>query len=269
MSPTRRVGIGLLLLLTISVVAAVAALPTFPQPPAYHRFADARALFDVPNFLNVASNAPFLVVAALGLGLLLRPGPGAFSARSERLPYAVFFLALAATSFGSAYYHLAPDNARLFWDRLPMSVGFAALVAAVLGERWDAKAGLRLLAPLVAAGAATVLWWRFSEAGGAENALPYFAFQAWAILAVVLLMLFFPPKYTRSAYLFSAVALYGAALTAELLDRHLFALGQIVSGHTLKHLLAALAVYQVVRMLRTRTGVCIPSAVESIHRPAP
>ena len=258
-----------LLLLTAALAGALALLAPLAQPLSYHEFADRRAFFGVPNFLNVLSNLALLLVAALGLGLLRRGGGAVFVERAERWPYALFFLAVAATSLGSAWYHLAPDNARLFWDRLPMSVGFAALVAAVLGERWDAKAGLRLLAPLVAAGAATVLWWRFSEAGGAENALPYFAFQAWAILAVVLLMLFFPPKYTRSAYLFSAVALYGAALTAELLDRHLFALGQIVSGHTMKHLLAALAVYQVVRMLRTRTGVCIPSAVESIHRPAP
>lgn len=255
MSLPRRAAIRLLLLLTIAVAAAVAVLPPFPQPPAYHRFADARAWLVVPNFLNVVSNAPFLLVAALGLGFLLRPHPAAFGARLERLPYALLFLALAATSFGSAYYHWAPDHARLFWDRLPMSVGFAALAAAVIVERWDAKTGLWLLAPLVATGAATVLWWRFSAAGGAENALPYFAFQAWAILTVLLLVLLFPSRYTHGAYLSGAVALYGAALAAELLDPHIFALGQIVSGHTVKHLLAALAVYQVLRMLRARTGV--------------
>ena len=217
-------------------------LAAFPQSVAYHRFVDARAWLGVPNFLNVVSNAPFLLVAAPGLGFLLRPGPAAFDAGPERLPYALLFLVLAATSFGSAYYHWAPDHARLFWDRPPMSVGFAALAAAVIVERRDAKTGLWLLAP----------WSRFSAGGGAENALPYFAFQAWAILAVLLL---FPSRYTHGASLSGAVALYGAALAAELLDPHIFALGQIVSGHTAKHLLAALAVYQVLRMLRARTGV--------------
>ncbi len=252
---TRRHSTGLLLLCAISVTVAAAILPPFPQPLAYHRFADARAWLDVPNFLDVVSNLAFLMVAALGLAVVLRPSPSAFITQVERLPYALFFLALGATSFGSTWYHLAPDNASLFWDRLPMSVCFAALLAAVIAERYSVQAGIRLLAPLVATGAATVFYWRWSEAAGVGNLLPYFAFQVYAILAILLLMRLFPPRYTCSADLFKAVALYGAALAAELLDRHIYALGQVVSGHTLKHLLAALAVYQVVRMLRARTGV--------------
>ena len=252
---SRHARAGLLLLCAIIMAFVVAILPPFPQPQAYHRFADARAWLGVPNFLDVVSNLAFLMVAALGLAVVLRPDPHAFIARAERLPYALFFLALAATSFGSAWYHLAPDNASLFWDRLPMSVCFAALLAAVIAERYSVQAGIRLLAPLVIAGAATVFYWRWSETAGAGNLLPYFAFQVYALLAVLLLMRLFPPRYTRSTDIFNALALYGAAIAAELLDRPIFSFGQIVSGHTLKHLLAALAVYQVVRMLRARTGV--------------
>ncbi len=249
---SRHSRAGLLLLFAIVVAVTVAILPPFSQPLAYHRFADARAWLDVPNFLDVVSNLAFLMVAVLGLAVVLRPGPRAFIVKVERLPYALFFLALGATSFGSVWYHLAPDNASLFWDRLPMSVCFAALLAAVIAERYSVQAGIRLLAPLVATGVATVFYWRWSEAAGIGNLLPYFAFQVYALLAALLLMRLFPPRYTRSADLFKAVALYGAALAAELLDRHIYALGQVVSGHTLKHLLAALAVYQVVRMLRAR-----------------
>ncbi len=252
---TRRHRAGLLLLCAIIMAFAAAILPPFPQPLAYHLFADARAWLGVPNFLDVVSNLAFLMVAALGLAVVLRPDPDAFIAKAERLPYALFFLALGATSFGSVWYHLAPDNASLFWDRLPMSVCFAALLAAVIAERYSVQAGIRLLAPLIIVGAATVFYWRWSEAAGVGNLLPYLVFQVYAILAVLLLMRLFPPRYTRSADLFKAVALYGAAISAELLDRPIYALGQIVSGHTLKHLLAALAVYQVVRMLRARTGV--------------
>ncbi len=252
---SRHSRAALLLLCAIAVTVAAAILPPFPQPLAYHRFADARAWLGVPNFLDVVSNLAFLLVAALGLAVVLRPDTRAFIERAERLPYALFFLALSATSFGSVWYHLAPDNASLFWDRLPMSVCFAALLAAVIAERYSVQAGIRLLAPLIIVGAATVFYWRWSEAAGVGNLLPYLVFQVYAILAVLLLMRLFPPRYTRSADLFKAVALYGAAIAAELLDRPIYALGQIVSGHTLKHLLAALAVYQVVRMLRARTGV--------------
>jgi len=252
---TRQHRAGLLLLCAIIMAFAVAILPPFPQPLAYHRFADARAWLDVPNFLDVVSNLAFLIVAALGLAVVLRSDPHAFIERAERLPYALFFLALGATSFGSVWYHLAPDNASLFWDRLPMSVCFAALLAAVIAERYSVQAGIRLLAPLTIAGATTVFYWRWSEAAGVGNLLPYFAFQVYVLLAVLLLMRLFSPRYTRSADMFKAVALYGAALAAELLDHHIYALGQMISGHTLKHLLAALAVYQVVRMLRLRTRI--------------
>lgn len=255
MNRSRSVRVMLLLLFTAAVAGAVAALSPFAQPLSYHRFADQRAFFGVPNFLNVVSNLAFLLVAALGLGVLRRAGGAVFVERAERLPYALFFLALAATGLGSAWYHLAPDNARLFWDRLPMSVGFTALLAAVIAERLSVRAGLVLLAPLVLAGAATVVYWRLSAAMGEENVLPYFALQAYAMLAVLLLIGVFPPRYSHGGYLYVVVALYGAALAAELFDRQLFALGQLVSGHIVKHLLAALAAYQVTRMLRARTPV--------------
>lgn len=253
-SAMRR-GWSALLLLTCAIAFALALLPPFPQPQEYHRFADTRAWFGVPNFLDVVSNLVFIVVAAAGLVAVSRPGRAAFVDRTEHLPYALFFLALAATAFGSAWYHLAPDNARLFWDRLPIAICFAALLSAVIAERCSIRAGLLLLLPLAAAGAGTVWYWLWSEALGSGNVLPYFAFQVYALLAILLLMYFFPPRYSRSADLYCAVLLYGAALAAELLDRRIYAFGQLIGGHTLKHLLAALAVYQVVRMLRLRTVV--------------
>lgn len=245
---------GLLPAFAVAMAIALALLPPFPQPQDYHRFADTRALLGVPNFLDVISNLAFLAVAVAGLNAVLRPGRAAFIDRTEHLPYALFFVALAATAFGSAWYHLAPDNARLFWDRLPISVCFAALLSAVIAERCSIRAGLLLLLPLAAAGAGTVWYWLQSEALGSGNVLPYFAFQAYALLAILLLMHLFPPRYSRGADLYRAAMLYGAALAAELFDRRIYALGQ-VGGHTLKHLLAALAMYQIVRMLRLRTRV--------------
>ena len=246
----RHPASSLLALLTVAIAAAVVLLPSFAQPLEYHRFSDDRAWLGVPNVLNVVSNAPFLLVAVLGLRTLRRIGDGALGASFQPAPYVLLFLALAATSLGSAYYHLAPDNMRLVWDRLPISVSLAAFVAVVIAGRWGAQAGRWALVPLTAVGVGTVVWWYVGLVSGGENVLPYFAFQAWAFLAV-LLMVAVPPGLGRRGYrLQAALALYGAALCAELFDRAIFALGQVVSGHTLKHLLAALAVYQVVRMLR-------------------
>lgn len=244
-----RPGWAVLLLPACAVAFVLVLLPPFPQPLEYHRFADARALFGVPNFLDVVSNIAFLVVAALGLFALRS---ALFADAKERWPYTLFFLALAATAFGSAWYHLAPDNARLFWDRLPINICFAALLSAVIVERYSVRAGMMLLLPLVAAGAGMAWYWLWSEMRGIGNVLPYFAFQLYALLAILLLMHFYPPHYSRGADLYRVVLLYGAALAAELLDRYIFALGELVSGHTLKHLLATLAAYQLVRMLRLR-----------------
>jgi hypothetical protein len=244
-------GWFVLLLPACVVVLALTLLPAMPQPLEYHRFADARAWLGVPNFLDVASNLVFLAVAVAGLRAAQRDIPN----RTERLPYALFFAALVATACGSAWYHLAPDNARLFWDRLPIVLCFAALLAAVIGERLGFRAGQLSLAPLVAVGAGSVWYWLRGEELGVGNVLTYFAFQLYVLLAILLLLHFHPPRYSRSADLYGMMLLYGAALAAELLDRYIFSLGEVVSGHTLKHLLAALGAYQLVRMLRLRQRI--------------
>ena len=136
-----------------------------PQPLSYHAFADCRAIWSIPNFFNVVSNLPFLVGGALGLALIWRGG-GEFIDPREALPYLVFFLGALLTSFGSAYYHLAPDNPRLVWDRLPMTLGFAGLVSAAIAERVDPGSGLRALWPLLAVGAVTVIYWYATERAG-------------------------------------------------------------------------------------------------------
>jgi hypothetical protein len=108
-------------------IAAV-LVPAMPQPLSYHAFADCRTFWAIPNFFNVLSNLPFLAAGIMGLAIIWRGG-GSFADPREQLPYLVFFLGALLTSAGSAYYHLAPDNTRLVWDRLPMTLGFAGLVS--------------------------------------------------------------------------------------------------------------------------------------------
>lgn len=242
----------LLGILALAAAVAVALLPPLAEPRVFKSFADERAFLGIANFLNVVSNAPLLFVGAWGLCFLARDRPSAFVDAVEKWPYALLFLAVALTSFGSAYYHLAPDDAGLMWDRLPMSVGFMALLSAVVVERISLKAGLGLLIPLATIGAATVLHWRWSILRGAENILPYAVVQYGGIAAIVAIALLFRSRYTRAGDLFGAVAIYALAKVAEVLDAQIYALGGIVSGHTLKHLLAAVAVWWLLRMLQLR-----------------
>lgn len=249
-------------LLLISIACAIAAvlLPPMPQPLSYHAFADCRTLFGVANFLNVISNLPFLLAGGWGLLSIFR-GAGNFSDAREQLPYLVFFLGALLTCFGSAYYHLAPDNPRLVWDRLPMTLGFAGLVAAAIGERVDSRLGLRSLWPLLILGVITVLYWYATERMGSGNVMPYGVYQGWSILIIVLVLLWYPAqRYSHGSLLAWAAIWYGLAKVFETFDLQVYRLlGGAVSGHSIKHVLAAMAVFAIVRQLLLRQPLKPPS----------
>jgi len=257
----RRADAARLWLLAGSFIVflAVALLTSpIPQPQSYHSFADCRTIWSIPNFFNVFSNLPFLVGGTLGLAIILKGG-GSFIDPREQLPYLVFFLGALLTSAGSAWYHLAPDNVRLLWDRLPMTLGFAGLVSAAAAERADLRLGLRSLWPLAGLGVGTVVYWYATERAGAGNIIPYAAYQGWSILVIVLLIAAFPARrYSHGTLLLWAAGWYGLAKIFETSDRGIYRLlGDTLSGHTIKHLLAAGAVFAVVRQLRLRQPLAL------------
>jgi len=247
---------ALLLLIVPAIVIAVVALllPPIPQPLAYHNFADQREWLGIPNFGDVASNLPFAIIGIWGLILLSQRQAVKFDDPRERWLYIVMFAGLILTAFGSAYYHLAPGNARLVWDRIPIMIVFMALLTAVIAERVSVSAGLWLFPVLQAAGVGSVLLWRAGELRGHGDLRFYAAVQVYAIL-VLLLVLLLPAKYTRGSDFAAVVGFYVLAKVLEEADRQLFALGHIVSGHTLKHLAAAASGYWILRMLKKRISV--------------
>lgn len=250
----RRAAIGLIGGLAGLAGTAALLAPPIPQDPAYHRLADARGWLGIPNALNVLSNAGFFLVGAVGLGWLFRPPDPrpAFREPRERWPYAVFFGGLLLTGVGSAYYHWDPGNARLAWDRLPLAITLMGLLAATIAERVGVRAALALLGPLVAIGAGSVVYWHWTEQHGAGDLRAYALVQFYPIVAVPLMLWWLPPRYTRGGDLLLAAATYAAAKVPELVDGAIFSATRVVSGHTLKHLLAALAGYWVLRMLQHR-----------------
>jgi predicted membrane channel-forming protein YqfA (hemolysin III family) len=247
-----------LLLLTVAVVIATIAhlLPPIPQPLAYHNFADQRGWLGIPNFGDVVSNLPFALVGIAGLIFLFGAGAREFSDPRERWLYVVMFASLILTAFGSACYHLAPGNARLVWDRIPIMMVFMALLAAVIAERVRVAAGLALFPVFEIVGVASVLTWRAGELQGHGDLRFYAAVQVYAIL-ILLLALLFAPKYTRGADIAAVVGFYVLAKILEESDRQVFAVGHLVSGHTLKHLAAAAAGYWILRMLQKRDLVSL------------
>ncbi|MHA1107913.1 MAG: hypothetical protein ACTSQV_02215 [Alphaproteobacteria bacterium] len=247
----RRVVI--LVMLFALALAGVMWLDPIPQDPAYHAFADGRPLLGIANFGDVASNAAFILVGALGLWSVLGPARrNIFNDAADAWPYAVFFAAVGLISLGSAYYHLAPDNDRLVWDRLPMTIGFMAMFAAFIADRIDRKVGLLWLLPLlIIAGMASVAYWAWSEQAGSGDLRFYIIVQFFPMVALPVLCWLFPrARYTGGFYLIWVFAWYGAAKLFELFDGEIFALtGNMVSGHTIKHLAAAVATGVILQML--------------------
>jgi hypothetical protein len=220
-------------------LAAMLLLSPIPQDPSYHEFADQRTILGIPNFWNVVSNLPFLVVGALGLRGF-RDNPATV----------VFFLGVFLTGIGSSYYHWNPNDETLFWDRLPMTLSFAAILALVVEERVSARVGAILLWPGLAVGIFSLLLWHWTG-----DLRLYFWVQFFPGLAVILLFLLCPPKYTGAYYWIAAGALYALAKVFEFTDHAIYSVGNLLSGHTFKHLAASAACFAILRYFQTRRPI--------------
>lgn len=241
----------LIVLLLIVALVGVMLLPPIAQDPAYHDFADRRGLLGVHNFLNVTSNLAFLAVGIAGIVLCARRREGI----GARWAWLACFIGVALVCFGSGYYHLNPNNDTLVWDRLPMSIGFMALSVAVLAEHVAPRLEKYLLAPAIIFGIASVVYWHYSN-----DLRLYVLVQFLPLLLVAVILLLFKSQYTHRGLLVPALVIYLASKLAEHFDATLFAAtGETVSGHSLKHLLAAAALFVVYWMLQRRT-LCIHPA---------
>jgi drug/metabolite transporter superfamily protein YnfA len=239
---------GLTLLLGVAI-GAFLALPPIAQKAAYHAFHDGRALFGIPNAANVLSNIPFTFVGLLGLRFLAGPSEHTV-ARDLRPAYLALFVGLTLTGFGSAFYHWAPDNRTLVWDRLPMVIAFMGLFAAMISERIDMRLGQRLLAPLIALGLFSVIHW-----ARVDDLRLYGIVQFYPILAIPVMLAAFRPRYSHGRYVLAAIGCYVVAKLLEDADGHIFKLGELLSGHTLKHLAAATGGWCLYRMMTLRQAV--------------
>jgi hypothetical protein len=220
-------------------LAGLLQIPPIPQDQSYHEFADQRTLFGIPNFWNVVSNLPFIAVGAAGL-LRLCHNSGTM----------IIFLGIFLTGFGSSFYHWNPNDDSLFWDRLPMTLSFMGTLSVLVEERVDARMGAALLWPLLAIGVFSLLIWRWTG-----DLRLYVWVQFFPFVALLLLFLLFPPKYTGLSYWLIAAGLYALAKLLELYDREIYSTVSVLSGHTFKHFAAAAACFTILRYFQTRRPI--------------
>ena len=234
---------GVLLALVAGSLFWLMSFEPIRQDLAYHSFADQRAFLGIPNFLDVASNLPFLLVGALGVRFCMRADLGVV-----RNAWSVLFAGIALVSVGSVYYHWSPSNASLVWDRLPMTIGFMGLFVALLGEYVNQRLATRLLVPAVVLGFLTVLYWHWSD-----DLRPYLWVQLAPLLSIPALLFLFRSRSSHAWLLLVALGWYLLAKVTESNDLAVFqGSRELVSGHTIKHLLAAAGGYTVLVMLQRR-----------------
>lgn len=245
---TRLLVIGSL---GVIAIIALALQPPIPQDPAYHTFVDGRGFAGIPNFWNVISNLPFLLFGLWGLLTLRRTDlPGLLPAL--RPAYLVFFIGAALVALGSGYYHLQPNNHTLVWDRLPMTIAFMAFFSIVIGEHVDLRLAQRLLWPLIVTGAASVWYWHITEARGHGDLRPYAAVQFLPVIFIPLMLWLLPSRLTGTHFFWLVIATYALAKVFEFFDGGTYQLLHVISGHSLKHMVAAVGIYFMVLALQRR-----------------
>lgn len=237
---SKKATFIILVVIAILMVVIGFFLKPIPQPLSYHKFADHRIWLGISNAWNVLSNIPFALAGIWGLFLLFS-GKIHFIDSRERWPWIGISIGLILTALGSAYYHWAPDNARLVWDRLPMTIIFMSFVVALITDRINVDLGLWLWPLLLFIGICSVFVWYRSELHGAGDLRFYAAVQIYTIIASSV-MLLAPSRYTRNWDLVVVAIFYGLAKLFEAFDSQIYSLCDgIISGHTLKHLAAAMA----------------------------
>jgi len=246
--PSRRQWIWLITIALLPPAVVMALVPPLAQDLAYHDFADQRSWLGIPNFANVISSLLFVAIGGYGLWYVAARCSGAASVESaERYAPLLVFAALVLTGLGSAWYHLQPDNQRLVWDRLPMTLVFMALFSMLISERVGPRLGIRLLLPLCAVGLFSVYWW-----ASKDDLRAYAIVQFYPMPIMVFMLWRLTPRYTHGNRYWGVLAWYAAAKVCEVADARLLDVLQWVSGHSLKHVLASLSACWLLRMLQVR-----------------
>ena len=235
----RRFKTGLLVGISLIAIIAVMFIPPIPQDLKYHAFTDDRNISSIPNFWNVLSNLPFILIGIIGMLFSRSSRPG-FRLKELSINCFVFFLGIFLTGIGSAYYHLNPNNATLIWDRLPMTISFMAFFSIVIGDHIDIRSAKKILLALLIIGFIAVEYWVMTENKGHGDLRFYALVQFLPVILIPTILLFYRSTYNLKLFFWIIILLYVLAKLFEAYDQEVFHSLKFISGHSIKHLFAAL-----------------------------
>ncbi|MBW1297078.1 alkaline phytoceramidase [Aquimarina litoralis] len=198
---------------------------------------------NIPNCWNVISNYPFVIVGGLGVIYFTRNN-------KLQMSYLLLFLGVILVAIGSGYYHLFPSSHSLIWDRLPMTIVFMTLFSIIVREFISVKLGRLMLLPLILIGLSSVLYWVYGESGDLRL---YGLVQFYPMVAIPIILIFFTSKYTSGLEYWMLLAFYIAAKILEHFDSEVYEFLGFISGHSLKHILAAMGLYVLLHFYKKRS----------------
>jgi len=237
--------------IVVITIIAVFRMEPIAQDPGYHNFADQRGVINIPNFFDVISNLSFVIVGVMGIRLI-RSGRATGGLPELQAVYLTFFTGVFLTGLGSAYYHFHPDNQTLLWDRLPMTIAFMALFSAIIGENISSRIALKIFIPLLALGIVSAGYWHVSELNGRGDLRAYALVQFLPILLIPLILLLFDSKLNGKKYIWGIIGAYAVSKLMEFFDAPIYNALNVISGHSLKHLIAAFATFIFYQALKNR-----------------
>jgi hypothetical protein len=229
--------------LAVALMALLALFgPALMQPAHYHDFADQRVWCGVPHAVDVLSNLPFALWGAAGLWALIRALRLRAIGTVSAVLAALFFAGLMVTAGVSGYYHWQPDNAGLVWDRAGMVLAFAGLLGLAAVRSVSPRAGFALATAVLTLGLTSVVVWAVSG-----NLLPWVVLQGGGMVLIAGAAWLRPVSESGLRIRWALViGLYVLAKVLELTDHPVFELtGELVSGHSLKHIVASFAAWPV------------------------
>jgi hypothetical protein len=249
MKPKISVPTVLLWLTLATVTVVFVYIKPIAQDTTYHQFANEKCICTVSNFWNVISNIGFVITGVLGIRFLTR------NAIITPILW-VLFAGVVLTGFGSAYYHYAPNNATLVWDRLPMTIVFTSFFALIYSWCFCTKTGFKIWIFSLAMGIFSVFYWQYTESQYKGDLRLYAIVQ---FLPILLIMIILASNYSTHTFLVKPIVAivfwYVLAKLLEHYDRSFYELTHLISGHPIKHIAAAVATYYIYKMVKIKNEI--------------
>ncbi len=213
------------------------------QDESYHHFADSISIIHIHNFWNVISNIGFVFTGLYGFTILKK------YQITTAINY-VLFAGIMLTGIGSAYYHFAPNNTTLVWDRLPMTIVFTTFFAQLYSWYISSKTAMIIWISSLVLGIVSVFYWHYTESIHQGDLRLYAIVQYLPMLLLLVILAF---HYKQFPFLLQPISMvilfYIIAKLFEHFDKTIFENTQCIGGHPFKHIAASIASLYIVKMV--------------------